>query len=78
MKENIKVACAKSVLETVTTASAKLRNAIDEAKTPEEIIGLTSAVCDLVRVLFMQGAVMPVLTDIVPAPCEDGSEDGNI
>lgn len=75
MKENINVACAKSVLETVTAASDKLRNAMDEAKTPEEIIGLTAAVCDLVRVLFMQGAVMPVLTDIVPAPCEDGSED---
>lgn len=78
MKENLKATCAKSVLETVIAASDKLRNALDKAKAPEEVIGLTAAVSDLVRALYMQDAVMPVLTDIVPAPCEDGSKDGNV
>lgn len=75
MTENLKTTCARSVLTTVITASDKLRSALEKTECTEEIVVLTTAVSDLVRVLYLQDAVMPGLSDIPPSPCEDGIED---
>lgn len=72
MKENLKITCARSVLTTVITASDKLRSALEKTECTEAIVALTNAVSDLVRVLYLQDAVMPGLSDISPVPCEDG------
>ncbi|MDD6642718.1 MAG: hypothetical protein PUF80_00600 [Firmicutes bacterium] len=75
MKEHLKITCARSVLNTVVTASDKLRSALEKTQCAEEIVLLTTAVSDLVRALYIQDAVMPVLSDISHAPCEDGIAD---
>lgn len=72
MRENLKVTCARSVLNTVAAVSDKLRGALEKAERTEEIVLLTTAVADLVRVLYMQDAVMPLQADIYHAQCEDG------
>lgn len=77
-EETLNFTCSKSALNTTIAAFDKLRNALEEAKSTEEIIALTAAVSNLIRARYIQDAVKHVPTDIDPAPCEDGSKDGNI
>lgn len=72
MRENLKVTCARSVLNTVAAASDKLRGALEKAERTEKIVLLTTAVADLVLAFYMQDTVMPPQADIDHAQCEDG------
>lgn len=64
MREDLKVACARSVFNTVAAASDKLRGALEKSELTEEIVVLTTAVADLVRALYLQDVAMTSITDI--------------